>query len=112
MVVNMNELINKIGERITAKMRVVNIGKLNGYYKENFREYPAYSEFVGMTQMLRAMDIDFEIERIKTIMNNKQTVVNDNISVLEAYYTFLTKGTTYEINNGHVTSTYNNGNEQ
>ena len=62
MVVNMNELINKIGERITAKMRVVNIGKLNGYYKENFREYPSYSEFVGMTQMLRAMDIDFEVE--------------------------------------------------
>lgn len=45
-------------------------------------------------------------------MNNNKTVANDNISVLEAYYTFLTKGTTYELNNGHVTNTYKNGNEQ
>ena len=47
-------------------------------------------------------------------MARKETlaVANDNISVLEAYYTFLTKGTTYELNNGHVTSTYKNGNEQ
>ena len=47
-------------------------------------------------------------------MARKETlaVANDNISVLEAYYTFLKKGTTYELNNGHVTNTYKNGNEQ
>lgn len=33
--------------------------------------------------------------------------MNDNISVFEAFYMFLTKGTTYELNNGHVTNTYN-----
>lgn len=43
-------------------------------------------------------------------MNSNQEGTNDNISVLEAYYTFLTKGTTYELNNGHVTNTYKNGN--
>ena len=55
-----------------------------------------------------------QIERMKVIMARKETlaVANDNISVLEAYYTFLTKGTTYELNNGHVTNTYKNGNEQ
>ena len=37
-------------------------------------------------------------------MKNNKTEANDNISVFEAYYMFLTKGTTYEINNGHVTN--------
>lgn len=30
----------------------------------------------------------------------------DNIYLLEAYYMFLNKGTTFELNNGQVTGTY------
>lgn len=58
----MNEMINKIGETLVIKMRVVNTAKRDGYYEGNFRECPFYSEFVGMTKMLKTMDIDFEID--------------------------------------------------
>lgn len=35
----------------------------------------------------------------------------DNIYLLEAYYMFLNKGTTFELNNGKITGTYENENE-
>lgn len=58
----MNEMITKIAERMITKMRIINSEKKDGRYAENFRKFPIYSEFVGMTQLLKTMDIDFEIE--------------------------------------------------
>lgn len=57
-----NEMVKKIGELFVIKMRVVNLAKREGNYKDNFRECPFYSEFVGMTLMLKTMDIGFDID--------------------------------------------------
>lgn len=56
------EMINNIGDRLVAKMRVVNLYKKKGEYAGNFRKCPFYSEFVGMTQMLKTLGIDFDID--------------------------------------------------
>lgn len=56
------EMINNIGDRLVTKMRVVNLYKKNGEYADNFRKCPFYSEFVGMTQMLKTLGVDFEID--------------------------------------------------
>ena len=59
----MREMIKKIGESMVIKMRVVNMVKENNdYFNSNIRTNPFYSEFVGMTQLLITMEIDFEIE--------------------------------------------------
>lgn len=58
----MNEMITKIAERMITKMRIINSEKKGGRYAKNFRKFPIYSEFVGMTQLLKTMDIDFEIK--------------------------------------------------
>ena len=59
----MREMIKKIGESMVIKMRVVNmVKKNNDYFNSNIRTNPFYSEFVGMTQLLITMEIDFEIE--------------------------------------------------
>lgn len=56
------EMITNIGDRLVTKMRVVNIYKAGGEYADNFRKCPFYSEFVGMTQMLKTLGIDFDID--------------------------------------------------
>ena len=58
----MKEMINNIGERMVTKMRIINMAKRDGEYSSNFRKFPIYSEWVGMTQLLKAMEIDFEID--------------------------------------------------
>ena len=63
----MKEMINNIGERMVTKMRIINAEKRDGEYSDNFRKFPIYSEFVGMTQLLKAMEIDFEIDFDETV---------------------------------------------
>ena len=61
----MNEMIKNIGERMTTKARLVNdfmASWLEGNEEGNLRRNPFYSEFQGMCQLLKAMDIDFNIE--------------------------------------------------
>lgn len=61
----MTHMINNIGERMTTKARVVNDfmeSWLAGNEEGNLRKNPFYSEFQGMCQMLKAMEIDFDIE--------------------------------------------------
>lgn len=58
----MNEMITRIGERMITKMRIINAVVRDGQYQANMRKCPFYSEFVGMTQLLKAMDIDYDIE--------------------------------------------------
>lgn len=55
-------------------------------------------------------EVDEESEVITT-MASKEALATDNIYLLEAYYMFFNKGTTFELNNGQVTGTYENGNE-
>lgn len=55
----MNEMIKNIGERIVVKMSVVNTVMKN--YDGNKRENPLYSELQGMFQMLKAMNIEFNV---------------------------------------------------
>lgn len=59
----MAEMIQKLGETLVIKMRVVNMVKRNNEYifDNNIRTNPFYSEFIGMTQMLKAMDIEYDI---------------------------------------------------
>ena len=63
----MNEMITKIAESMTTKMRIINSEIKDGRYTNNLRKFPIYSEFVGMTQLLKTMDIDFEIEYDETV---------------------------------------------
>lgn len=60
----MTEMINNIGERMTIKARIVNDFMENwlaGNEEGNLRRNPFYSEFQGMCQLLKAMDIEFDI---------------------------------------------------
>lgn len=59
---NMNEMINKIGERLVVKARVVNIYRNDEKYAHNIRTCPFYSEFRGMIEMLKTLDIDYDID--------------------------------------------------
>lgn len=60
----MTEMIKKIGERLVIQMRVVNMVRRNNEYifDNNIRTNPYHSEFAGMTQLLKAMDIEYEID--------------------------------------------------
>lgn len=58
----MNEMFSNIGERLVIKARVVNLAKRENEYSKNFRECPVYSEFVGMIEMLKTMQIDYDID--------------------------------------------------
>lgn len=58
----MNEMINKIGDRLVVKMRVVNIYRNREEYAHNIRTCPFYSEFRGMIEMIKTMGIDHQIE--------------------------------------------------
>lgn len=63
----MKEMINNIGESMVTKMRIINSEKRDGRYANNFRKFPIYSEWVGMTQLLKAMEMDFEIDYDETV---------------------------------------------
>lgn len=63
----MKEMIKNIGDRMTTKMRIINSVVRDGQYKNNIRKCPIYSEWVGMTQLLKTMEIDFEIEYDETV---------------------------------------------
>jgi hypothetical protein len=58
----MNEMIKNVGENAVIKMRIINRVRKDGEYADNLRKCPIYSEFYGMTQTLKCMDIDFEID--------------------------------------------------
>lgn len=58
----MNEMIKNVGETAVIKMRIINRVRKEGEHAGNLRKCPTYSEFYGMTQTLKCMDIDFEIE--------------------------------------------------
>ena len=63
------EMINNIGDRLVTKMRVVNLYKESGEFADNIRKCPFYSEFVGMTQMLKTLGIEFEIDWDVSVSN-------------------------------------------
>lgn len=56
----MKEMINKIGETLVIKMRILNDETFENY--PNKRNHPIQSEFTGMLQLLKTMDFDFEID--------------------------------------------------
>jgi hypothetical protein len=58
----MKTMIKNVGETAVIKMRLINSVKKSGEYENNIRKYPIYSEFYGMLQTLKCMDIDFDIE--------------------------------------------------
>lgn len=51
-------MIEKIGNAMAQKLSAVNMAKRAGIYKDNFRECPSYSEFEGMAQLLKNLEID------------------------------------------------------
>lgn len=58
----MNEMIKNFAETAITKMRIINRVRKSGEYADNLRKCPVYSEFYGMIQALKCMDIDFDIE--------------------------------------------------
>lgn len=63
----MKEMINNIGDRMVTKMRIINHERRDGGYSDNFRKFPIYSEWVGMTQLLKAMEMDYYIDYDETV---------------------------------------------
>lgn len=63
----MTEIIKKLGECMVIKMRLINRAKRSGEYANNFRQFPIYSEWVGMTQTLKTMGFEFEIDYDETV---------------------------------------------
>lgn len=58
----MKEMIKNVGETAVIKMRLINSVRKSGEYADNLRKYPIYSEFYGMIQTLKCMDIEYDIE--------------------------------------------------
>ena len=58
----MKEKIKSIGEKAVIKMRLINSVRKSGEYADNIRKYPTYSEFYGIIQTLKCMDIEYDIE--------------------------------------------------
>ena len=58
----MKTMIKNVGETAVIKMRIINRVKKDGEYTDNLRKCPTYSEFYGMIQTLKCMDIDYDIE--------------------------------------------------
>lgn len=61
----MTTMINNIGDRMVSKARSVNFfikDWLECKEEGSMRSNPIFSEFQGMKQLLKAMDIEFEIE--------------------------------------------------
>lgn len=65
----MTEMIKNLGEALVIKMRVVNMVKRNNEYifDNNIRTNPFYSEFTGMLQALKAMNIECEVDYNKDV---------------------------------------------
>lgn len=66
----MKKMIENIGNRIVTKIRLVNQAKRdeNGsFYENNIRLNPFYSELQGMLQLLKTMDVEFEIDYDETV---------------------------------------------
>jgi len=57
-----NEMIKEIGETMVTKMNLINRVKRTGEYKDNMRKCPWYSEFYGMIQMLKIMNVNYDID--------------------------------------------------
>lgn len=61
----MTEMINNIGKRMVTKARLVNM-VLGSWYEDkvggNLRNNPYYSEFQGMCQLLKAMEMEYDIQ--------------------------------------------------
>ena len=77
----MKEMVNNIGERMTTKARLVNdfmASWLEGKEEGNLRRNPFYSEFQGMCQLLKAMEMDFEIEYDDKITSMTAIVIMGN----------------------------------
>ena len=61
----MSAMINNIGNRMVTTARLVNdfmASWLEGKEEGNLRRNPFYSEFHGMCQLIKAMDMDLDIE--------------------------------------------------
>ena len=72
----MQEMINRIGERMVIKARVVNIMLSEGAYKHNVRECPFYSEFYGMIEILKTLDLPLDIEYDADVVNMTALTIN------------------------------------
>lgn len=55
-------MINNIGEMAVVKMRIINRVRADGEYKDNLRKCPTYSEFYGMIQTMKCMNVEYDIE--------------------------------------------------
>jgi len=74
----MGNMINNIGERIVTKARIVNDfmeSWVAGNEEGNLRRNPFYSELQGMFQLLKAMDIDFDIEYDKDVVKMTAIII-------------------------------------
>lgn len=58
----MKEKIKSIGETAVIKMRIINSVRKSSEYADNIRKCPIYSEFYGMMQTLKCMNIEYDIE--------------------------------------------------
>ena len=61
--------IHNLASMMVTKMAIINSETKYGYgqHGENWRERPFYSEWIGMTHALKAMQIDFEIHFDKDV---------------------------------------------
>lgn len=74
----MNEMINNIGNRMVVKARLVNDfmeSWLEGKEEGNMRRNPFYSEFQGMCQLIKAMEMDFDIEYDEKVVKMTAIVI-------------------------------------
>ena len=74
----MNEMINNIGNLMVTKARLVNDfmeGWLEGKEEGNLRRNPFYSEFQGMCQLIKAMEMDFDIEYDEKVVRMTAIVI-------------------------------------
>ena len=74
----MDTMINNIGDQMIVTARCVNIF-LESWYKGeesgNLRNNPHYSEFQGMCQLLKAMDVDYDIEYDREVVKMTAIVI-------------------------------------
>lgn len=63
------EIIKNVADSMVILMKTINRKEREGRgeYKDSFRKFPFYSEFIGMTHMLKIMGIDFEIDFDETV---------------------------------------------
>ena len=71
----MKEMIKNIGELAVIKMRLINRIRKSGEYADNIRKFPMYSEFYGIIQTLKCMDIEYDIEFNPQDLDEMTTIV-------------------------------------